>query len=183
MATANAQLDVRWFYPAYAALMNDAAPIDLDLADEAATAALAARLAPLLKRGDVVALSGDLGAGKTAFARALIHALGSEEDVPSPTFTLLQTYDTPAGPVWHYDLYRIKVPDQLLELSWEDSGLSIVLVEWPERAGALLPSDRLDVAFAFGPTEGARHATLCPRGRWVGRSGLRAALQAAGQGE
>ncbi|HLG88889.1 MAG TPA: tRNA (adenosine(37)-N6)-threonylcarbamoyltransferase complex ATPase subunit type 1 TsaE [Alphaproteobacteria bacterium] len=157
--------------------------IRIHLPDKAATEALAARLAPLLAPGHLIALFGDLGTGKTAFARALIHALGAEEDVPSPTFTLLQTYDTSKGMVWHYDLYRIAAPDELVELGWEESRTGIVLIEWPDRAGALLPVDRLDILFAYGASEGARDATLCPQGSWGMRSGLRAALQGPDQGQ
>jgi len=144
--------------------------VALELADKEATEALATKLAPLLESGDVIALSGDLGVGKTAFARALIRALGSAEDVPSPTFTLLQTYDTGAGPVFHYDLYRIAHPDELTELGWEESRAGIALIEWPERAGVLLPQDRLDVNLAFAAAPGARSATLCPQGNWRTRS-------------
>jgi tRNA threonylcarbamoyladenosine biosynthesis protein TsaE len=159
--------------------MDQGAPITVDLPDEAATARLAGRLAPLLRTGDMIALSGDLGAGKTAFARALIGALGSDEEVPSPTFTLLQTYETAAGPVWHFDLYRIRTENELAELGWDDALVQgIVLVEWPDRAGGLLQPDRLEIALAYGGTESARRATLCPRGDWAtGRAGF-AALQA-----
>src|ERR1700678_4487051 len=89
----------------------------------AATEALAARLAPLLRSGDVVLLQGQLGAGKTAFARALLRALTGDPalDVPSPSFTLVQTYDTPAGPVHHYDLWRIDRADDLAELGLEEA--------------------------------------------------------------
>lgn len=111
----------------------------IDLPDEAATAAFAARLAARLQPGDVVLLSGGLGAGKTALARGLIRALGHAGDVPSPTFTLVQTYDAPTVrlPVWHADLYRLEVPDEVEELGL-DEGLAegALVIEWPERAGA-----------------------------------------------
>jgi tRNA threonylcarbamoyladenosine biosynthesis protein TsaE len=158
------------------------------LADEAATADLARRLGPCLKPGDVVALRGDLGAGKTSFARALIRALsgadGAEREVPSPTFTLVQSYDTPAGRVHHFDLYRIQSPDELTEIGWDEAlADGITLVEWPERAGTLLPERRLDIALAFGPGTEARRATLQPQGGWMAdRPGL-AALQSARPGE
>jgi tRNA threonylcarbamoyladenosine biosynthesis protein TsaE len=142
--------------------------IAIDLPDEAATAALAGRLALCLRAGDVIALHGDLGAGKTSFARALIQALGSDEDAPSPTFTLVQTYDTPVGPVSHFDLYRIDSPDELEELGWDDAlADGIVLVEWPDRAGALLPDLRLDIHLDYGATPGARLATLRPSQGWT----------------
>jgi tRNA threonylcarbamoyl adenosine modification protein YjeE len=119
----------------------------VDLGDEKATAALAARLAALARPGDLIALSGDLGAGKTSFARAFIGARGGGESVPSPTFTLVQTYDLPGGAVWHFDLYRLRVAEEAWELGIEDafeSGIS--LIEWPEWLGALLPGRRLVVA-------------------------------------
>jgi tRNA threonylcarbamoyladenosine biosynthesis protein TsaE len=122
----------------------------------AETEALAARLAPFLKPGDGVGLKGPLGAGKTAFARALIHALGVAEDVPSPTFTLVQAYVTPAGPeIVHFDLYRLESPDDVWELGWDDVvDRDIVLIEWPERLGpGMLPADRLDIEIAVEGTE------------------------------
>lgn len=115
---------------------------------EAATVAFAAGLAARLAPGDVVALSGPLGAGKSVFARALIRALAGEPGlvVPSPTYTLLQTYDTPAGSVWHFDLYRLRDPEEVWELGWEEISGAIALVEWPERAGEHLPARRIDVS-------------------------------------
>lgn len=143
----------------------------LDLADEAATDALARAVAALARPGDVIALWGDLGAGKTCFARSFITALsGSIEDVPSPTFTLVQTYDTPAGAVWHFDLYRLEAPDEALELGLEEAlAGGICLIEWPDRLGTLLPRDRLDVALEFGATESARRARLTGYGSWAAR--------------
>ncbi|MBB4120961.1 hypothetical protein GGR30_000872 [Martelella radicis] len=119
------------------------------LPDEAATIALAEELAPLLKTGDCLALSGDLGMGKSTFARALIRARLGEPalDVPSPTFTLLQLYDgTPA--LYHFDLYRLSDPDELIELGFDEAleeGIS--LIEWPERGEGMLPEETLTLSF------------------------------------
>ena len=122
-----------------------------DLADETATAALARSLACCARAGDVIALSGNLGTGKTSFARAFVRAFHEREDeeVPSPTFTLVEIYDTPRGAFWHFDLYRLEAPEQVFELGWEEARADgVVLVEWAERLGPLLPADRLDVALA-----------------------------------
>ncbi len=174
------------FNPGIRSLMDPR--LTIDLPDETATADLARRVGALLKAGDMVALRGDLGAGKTAFARALIRALsgpdGVDRDVPSPTFTLVQTYETPVGPVHHFDLYRIETPDELAEIGWDDAlADSIVLVEWPQRAGYRLPARRLDITLEFGEGGEARRALLCPRADWIdGRAGF-AALQGGRQGE
>lgn len=141
--------------------------VDLPSPSPSATRALAARLAPLLRAGDIVALSGELGAGKTYFARAIIQALGGPAEVPSPTFTLVQTYDLKPAPVWHFDLYRLANPEDAYELDIEDAFLdAISLIEWPERLGDLLPADRLDVHLAFGDTEEARTITLVGGPSW-----------------
>jgi tRNA threonylcarbamoyladenosine biosynthesis protein TsaE len=110
---------------------------------------LAKPLAEALRPGDVVALWGDLGVGKTTFARVLIQALvGEEINVPSPTFTLVQTYDSLHGEVWHCDLYRLKDPEEAFELGVEDAfHQAICLIEWPERLGGLLPHRRIDITF------------------------------------
>ncbi len=110
---------------------------------------LAKPLAEALRAGDAVALWGDLGVGKTTFARVLVQALvGEETDVPSPTFTLVQTYDSPHGEVWHCDLYRLKDPEEAFELGLEDAfHQAICLIEWPERLGNLLPHRRIDITF------------------------------------
>ncbi len=106
----------------------------------------AIRLAAGLGRGDVILLQGALGVGKTVFARALIRALADDPalEVPSPTYTLVQTYDTLRGQVWHFDLYRLEQPEDVFELGWDDAcAEGIVLVEWPERLGGLtLPKHR-----------------------------------------
>src|SRR5579871_3208575 len=113
------------------------------LPDPTATARLAAGVAPLARIGDVVALHGALGSGKTSFARAFVAArAGRVIEVPSPTFTLVQTYDLPNGPVWHFDLYRLERPDDAIELGIDEAFAdAISLIEWPERLGALLPAD------------------------------------------
>lgn len=121
------------------------------ISGEAATRALAADLAATARTGDIILLTGDLGAGKTALARAFIRAFTStpDEAVPSPTFTLLQTYDGPAGEVWHFDLYRLKDPDEIFELGWEDGlGRAVMLIEWPDRLGAYLPRQALTITLA-----------------------------------
>jgi tRNA threonylcarbamoyladenosine biosynthesis protein TsaE len=138
------------------------------LADEAATDRLARALAPLLAPGDVIALSGELGAGKTRFARALIGALaGAGEEVPSPTFTLVQSYDTPRGTLRHFDLYRLTLPEEAYELGIEEAfAEDISVIEWPERLGRLLPAERLEIALGFGREPTHRTARLLPHGRW-----------------
>jgi tRNA threonylcarbamoyladenosine biosynthesis protein TsaE len=131
------------------------------LPDEAATARLAAGLALLLRTGDVLALQGTLGAGKTAFARALIQArAGAEIEVPSPTFTLVQTYVLPGLVLWHFDLYRLSNPDEVIELGWDEAlETAALLVEWPDRAGALLPAGALTLSLAV-TGDVSRRATL-----------------------
>jgi tRNA threonylcarbamoyladenosine biosynthesis protein TsaE len=145
----------------------------LVIADEKALAPLAANLAPLLKTGDVVTLKGDLGAGKTAFTRALIHVLSPMAgEVPSPTFTLVQTYDLPAFSLWHFDLYRLAEKKRdILELGWDEARRhGVAIVEWPDRLGSLLPKDHLEVGFAFDKSsENSRVVTLNPHGTWQER--------------
>lgn len=145
----------------------------LVIENEPALAALAAKLAPLLKTGDAVTLSGALGAGKTAFARGLIHALSPDAgEVPSPTFTLVQVYNLPDLSLWHFDLYRLKEKElDILELGWEDARrFGVSLVEWPERLGGLLPKDRLEIKIDFiKDSENSRAVTLTPCGSWQAR--------------
>jgi tRNA threonylcarbamoyladenosine biosynthesis protein TsaE len=133
----------------------------LSLPDEAATERLGAALAGRLRAGDVVALEGGLGAGKTTLARAILRAAADDAAlvVPSPTFTLVEVYDTTKGVFWHFDLYRLEEAQQVFELGWEDARADgIVLVEWAERLGMLLPGERLTVTLAI---EGdGRRATL-----------------------
>lgn len=140
--------------------------LDLPLADLAATAALGARIASGLKAGDAVALTGDLGAGKTALARTILRALGVVEEVPSPTFTLVQLYETRHLTVRHYDLYRIETPDELEELGLDEAlSEGAALIEWPERAEAWLPPDRLTVALSITGDQ-ARLAELHGPAKW-----------------
>lgn len=144
----------------------------LMLPDEAATARLAATLAPRLRPGDALLLEGPLGAGKTSFARALIRALaGAGTEVPSPTFNLVLTYDTPAGALWHFDLYRVADPRELDELGLEDAlADGISLIEWPDRLGpGLLPQA---LTLRITPRSGAgtiREAELCGNADWAER--------------
>lgn len=145
-----------------------------DLPDLAATRAFARELAGLLRRGDIIGLSGDLGSGKTTLARALIEALaerfhGPCEEVPSPTFTLVQTYDFPGLPVWHFDLYRIKNPDEAAELGIEEAFASAVsLIEWPERLGPYLPPGHLSIELQYANGE-RRRARITAPGSWAAR--------------
>jgi tRNA threonylcarbamoyl adenosine modification protein YjeE len=144
------------------------------LPNEQATRRLAIDVANLLKPGDLVTLSGDLGAGKTTFARALIRYLAGDEttEVPSPTFTLMQSYDLPPFQVVHADLYRASGPTDLAELGFDDlTEGTLVLLEWPDRAGKLLPPDRLDIALTLAPKLKLefRHALLTGHGAFAAR--------------
>lgn len=115
------------------------------------TACVAADVARRAKLGDVIALYGDLGMGKTVFSRAFIRTLSDNEalEVPSPTFTLVQTYDCAKGAIYHFDCYRLEDPDEIYELGWEDAlSDAIVLIEWPERIAGLLPAIRLDISLS-----------------------------------
>jgi tRNA threonylcarbamoyladenosine biosynthesis protein TsaE len=138
--------------------------LSLTLPDEAATARLAAALAATAQPGDIIALRGDLGAGKTAFARAFVRARldAADEEVPSPTFTLVQTYDDADDAViWHFDLYRLERPDDALELDLEDAFADgICLIEWPDRLGGYLPRVRLDLTLTIDTATGGRTARL-----------------------
>lgn len=146
----------------------------MTVASEADTQRLARLVGDILRADDFVSLSGDLGAGKTTFARALIrHLTGDVElEVPSPTFTLLQVYEHPAFPIVHADLYRIRGVDELAELGWDEAaGGALVLVEWPERITDRLPPDRLDIAFrlAGDASPNSRSVMLTGRGAFAGR--------------
>jgi tRNA threonylcarbamoyladenosine biosynthesis protein TsaE len=135
------------------------------LPDDAATAALGAELAAELRPGDLVILTGDLGAGKTALARAIIRHLAGDPllEVPSPTFALVQPYDTPAGPVLHADLYRLGDPREVEELGLLDNPSAIVLVEWPERSPEIVDAATLVVELAIPPGGDGRLVSVTRR--------------------
>ena len=138
------------------------------LADEQATAAVAAALAPLLKPGDVLALSGALGAGKTSFVRHLLSALGHAGEVPSPTFPIVQPYDEIAPPLWHVDLFRIEGPGELAELGLDAVEDVVLAVEWPERAGPKAWPAALRLKLEVRP-DGKRALTAEVPAAWEGR--------------
>ena len=142
----------------------------IDLPDADATAHLGASLAACLQPGDAVCLFGPLGAGKSTLARGLIRALTSpDEEVPSPTFTLVQTYETGNLILAHFDLYRLDDPNEIHELGLDEAlDEGVVLIEWPERLEGRLPPDRLDIVLTANG-EG-RTATLFPHGSFKGRT-------------
>ena len=164
---------------------------DIELPDVNATEHLAMDLAASIGPGDLVTLSGDLGAGKTTLARAILRYLAGDAklEVPSPTFTMMQVYQLPQLSVVHADLYRVTTVAELTELGWDEAGdNAAVLVEWPDRAGSLLQKDRLDVALNLAPGLGPTHRVvrLTGHGAWTARlaqlRGARALLDAAGLG-
>ena len=137
------------------------------LEDEAATARIGAQLAYLARPGDVITLSGPLGVGKTALARGLIAALGHSGEVPSPSFAIVQPYETLEPRVWHVDLYRIERVSEIEELGLDAAAEAILLVEWPERAGEMWP-DALALSLAF-TQDGDRILTAEVPPSWEGR--------------
>lgn len=140
-----------------------------NIEDEAALGRVAARLAAVLQPGDIVALSGDLGAGKTTFARGVIGALGWRGEVPSPTYTLVQSYEPPdvRVPVWHVDLYRLAGPEEADALGLFETD-AVLLIEWPERLGARLPGEALKLHLA-GSGDQPRRLTWEAPPAWEGR--------------
>jgi len=127
------------------------APILVPLPDAAATEALGAKLAAQLAVGDALLLYGDLGAGKTTLARGLVGAwTGLGDETPSPTYTLVQTYEGPDGELWHFDLYRLESPDDAEELGLDEALASgVAVIEWPERLGAFAPPNRVELRLAM----------------------------------
>ena len=138
------------------------------LVDEQATARLAAALARAVRPGDVIGLSGPLGVGKTALARGLFAALGHQGEVPSPTFAIVQPYEELDPPLWHADLYRIEDPSELDELGLDAAADSVLLIEWPERAGEGAWPQALRLRMDFEP-DGARRLTAHVPASWEGR--------------
>lgn len=138
------------------------------LASEQETAAAGAALSRAVRAGDVITLSGPLGVGKTAFARGFISALGYEGEVPSPTFAIVQPYDELEPPVWHVDLYRIEAASEIDELGLDAAVDAVLLIEWPERAGANAWPDALALSLDFAQ-DGARILTAKVPPSWEGR--------------
>ncbi|MDQ2094330.1 tRNA (adenosine(37)-N6)-threonylcarbamoyltransferase complex ATPase subunit type 1 TsaE [Rhodalgimonas zhirmunskyi] len=137
-------------------------PVQIPLASPEETAALAVRLGGVLRIGDALLLSGGIGAGKTHFARALIQSLlAHSEDVPSPTFTLVQEYEGVNGPIWHCDLYRLSGPDDIYELGLDEAFRdAICIIEWPDRLGPLAPETALSLSFTDANKDDSRDLTL-----------------------
>jgi tRNA threonylcarbamoyladenosine biosynthesis protein TsaE len=138
------------------------------LEDEQATMRLGGELARRTKPGDVIALCGPLGVGKTALARGFIAALGHQGEVPSPSFAIVQPYEELDSPVWHVDLYRIEHASEIDELGLDSAADAVLLIEWPERAGADAWPDALRLTLAFGQN-GARNLTAEVPPAWEGR--------------
>lgn len=165
--------------------MSSAVIAEIDLADLAATRDFAVIFAPLLRIGDIVALDGSLGAGKTELCRFIIQALGLGDDVPSPTFNLVQIYEPPSEnqltpPVWHLDLYRLESPEEALELGIEEAfDEAASLIEWPSRLGSYLPDGfltiRLEMTGNQAQDKGRRKMTLIGDVPW--RKRLESILQ------
>ncbi|MGL4240281.1 MAG: tRNA (adenosine(37)-N6)-threonylcarbamoyltransferase complex ATPase subunit type 1 TsaE [Beijerinckiaceae bacterium] len=154
----------------------------VDLPDIQSTERFAAMIAAELGPNTLVTLTGDLGSGKTTFARALIRSLTGKPDleVPSPTFTLMQVYDGPRFPIVHCDLYRIGGPEELAELGWDEASAdALVLVEWADRAGDVLQADKIDIGFILEPEEGPEHrvAVVTGSGAWAQRVSIMKAIE------
>jgi tRNA threonylcarbamoyladenosine biosynthesis protein TsaE len=157
---------------------SEDASIQVTLRGEAETARLGAALARHFAQGDVIALKGDLGSGKTTLSRAILAALGHRGEVPSPTFTLVQIYDLALYRVFHIDAYRLKRASEIWELGFEDAlAGGVTLLEWPERVAEVLPEDRLQVELSMGGNPDERRAVLHAFGSWRDRfASLRAEL-------
>lgn len=144
----------------------------IEIENQAQTERLAQQIAALARQGDVLALHGDLGVGKSVFSRAFIRALTSpDEEVPSPTFTLVQIYDSEQGEIYHFDMYRLEQPDDALELGIEEAfNDGISLIEWPSKLGTYLPWDCLHITINnTGQSETARSLEFSSQGTWLSR--------------
>jgi tRNA threonylcarbamoyladenosine biosynthesis protein TsaE len=131
--------------------MPEIPALEILLPDLTATEALGSRIAAALRPGDAILLHGDLGAGKTSLTRGLLRALCADPqlDVPSPSYTLVQSYETPLCPIHHFDLWRLDGPNALPELGWDDARTDIVIVEWPDRLGAYMPDPHLSITLRY----------------------------------
>ena len=138
------------------------------LADEAKTVALGRQLAGLAQAGDVIALSGPLGVGKTTLVRGFMAGLGHDDEVPSPSFAIVQPYDALVPPAWHVDLYRLNDPSELAELGLDAAAEAVLLVEWPEHAGEGAWPEALRLTLDFAEA-GARRLTAQVPPPWEGR--------------
>lgn len=138
------------------------------LVDENATARLGTAIAGAVEAGDVILMSGPLGVGKSTLARAILHALGHEGEVPSPTFAIVQPYEELQPPVWHVDLFRIERSGEIEELGLDSAGEALLVIEWPERAGEGAWPQALRLSLDFAP-DGARRLTAGVPPSWEGR--------------
>ena len=151
-------------------------PTTVTLGDVAATNAFAGKCASIARAGDVFALAGALGVGKTTFARAFVNAMADREgappeEVPSPTFTLVQLYEFGSETVYHFDLYRIESEADAMELGIDEAFADgISLIEWPEKLGGYLPSDRVELSFDFGDDSDQRLCRVRGYGAWSARA-------------
>jgi tRNA threonylcarbamoyladenosine biosynthesis protein TsaE len=140
----------------------------MTLEDEEATIELGAALAKVAREGDVITLSGPLGVGKTALARGFLASLGHQDEVPSPSFAIVQPYEELEPPVWHVDLYRIDDPSEIEELGLDSAADAVLLVEWPERAAANMWPEALSLSLDFAQ-DGDRILTAKVPPSWEGR--------------
>ena len=139
----------------------------IEFQNEAETAAFGAKLATALQAGDVIRLEGPLGAGKSTLARGLIRAASGAKDVPSPTFTLVETYETDDAPLWHFDLFRLEDRSEVWELGLEDAlETGVALIEWPERIDGMLPEDGLRLVLSVTDNNARRLHIIAPE-RWT----------------
>lgn len=151
-------------------MTSDSHLFQLILNSEEETGRLAERISDLLRKGDTIAMAGMLGVGKTTFARSLIRKMLPGEEVPSPTFTLVQTYDAPKFRITHADLYRVKAKRELRELGLDEAlEEGALIIEWPDRMSELLPADRLDMIIEVDDGVEERRVKLIGRGSWAQR--------------